>query len=67
LVEKTLNHLAKKLSGEEGEAKNKQRVIHDPATNGPKANPYVINEKAQWYGKMAIRSDEEERSKQGII
>jgi hypothetical protein len=47
LVEKTLNHLAKKLSGEEGEAKNKQRVIHDAATNGLKANPHVINKKAQ--------------------
>jgi hypothetical protein len=63
LVEKTLNHLAKKLSGEEGEAKNKQRLIHDLAANGLEANPYVINEKAQWYGKMAIRSDGE-RSKQ---
>ena len=47
MVEKTHNHLAKKLSGEEGEAKNKQRVIHDPATNGPEANPHVINEEAQ--------------------
>jgi hypothetical protein len=43
LVEKALNHLAKKLSGEEGEAKNKQRVIHDLAANGLEANPYVIN------------------------
>jgi hypothetical protein len=66
LVE-ALNHLAKKLSGEEGEAKDNQRVIHGLAANGLEANPYVINEKAQWYGKMAIRSDEEERSKQGII
>jgi hypothetical protein len=47
LVEKALNHLAKKLSGEEGEAKNKQRVIHDLAANGLEANPYVINEKTQ--------------------
>jgi hypothetical protein len=54
LVEKALNDLAKKLQGEEGEAKNKQRVIHDlAAVNGLEANPYVINEKAQWYGKMA--------------
>jgi hypothetical protein len=38
LVEKTLNHLANKLSGEEGEAKNKQRAIHDPAAvNGLEA------------------------------
>jgi hypothetical protein len=67
LIEKALNHLAKKLSGEEGGAKNKKRVIHDLAANGLEANPYVINEKTQWYGKMAIHSDEEERSKQGII
>jgi hypothetical protein len=54
LVEKALNHLAKKLSGEEGRSKEQaERVIHDLAANGPKANPYVINEKAQWYGKMA--------------
>jgi hypothetical protein len=52
-----INHLAKKLSGEEGEAKGKQRVIHDLAANGLEANPCVINEEAQWYGKMAIRSD----------
>jgi hypothetical protein len=45
------------LSGEQGGAKDEQRVIHDLAGNGPEANPYVINEKAQWYGKMAIRSD----------
>lgn len=57
MVEKALNHLAKKLQGEEREAKNKQRVIHDLAANGLEANPYVINEKTQYYGKMAIRSD----------
>jgi hypothetical protein len=28
VVEKALNHLAKKLPGEEEEAKDKQRVIH---------------------------------------
>lgn len=66
MVEKALNHLAKKLSGEEGEAKDKQRVIHDLAANDLEANPYVINEKAQWYGKMAMCSAEE-RSKQGIM
>jgi hypothetical protein len=56
LVEKALNDLAKKLQGEEREARNKQRVIHDlAAVNGLVANLYVINEKAQWYGKMAIR------------
>lgn len=54
------------MSGEEGEGKAKQRVIHDLAANGLVANPYVINEKAQWYGKIAMRSDEE-GSKQGII
>jgi hypothetical protein len=51
---KTPNHLAKKLSGEGGEAKKQaERVIHNLAANGLVANPYVINEKAQWYGKMA--------------
>jgi hypothetical protein len=54
LVEKPINHLAKKLSGEEGEAKKQaERVIHHLAANGLVANPYFINEKAQWYGKMA--------------
>jgi len=48
------------LSSEEGEAKDSQRAIHDLAANGLEANPCVINEKAQWYGKMAIRSDEEQ-------
>lgn len=66
MVEKAFNHLAKKLLGEEGEAKDKQRVIHDLSANGLEANPYVINEKAQWYGKRPMRSDED-RSKQGII
>jgi hypothetical protein len=53
----TLHHLAKKLLGEGGEATDKQRVIHDLAANGLEANPYLINEKTQYYGKMAIRSD----------
>jgi hypothetical protein len=53
----TLRHLTKKLLGEGGEATDKQRVIHDLAANGLEANPYVINEKTQYYGKMAIRSD----------
>ena len=57
MVEKALNHLAKKLSGEEGEAKNKQRIIHDLAANGLESNPYFIDERAQWYRKMAIRSE----------
>jgi hypothetical protein len=52
LVEKALNHLAKKLQGEEGEAKDKQRVIHDlAAVNGIEANPYAINEKLKVMGK----------------
>jgi hypothetical protein len=62
----TLNHLAKKLSGEEGEAKNKQSVIHGLAANGLEANPYFIDERAQWYRKMAIRS-ENKRCMQDII
>jgi hypothetical protein len=53
----TLHHLAKKLLGEGGAATDKQRVIHDLAANGLEANPYLINEKTQYYGKMAIRSD----------
>jgi hypothetical protein len=32
-----LNHLAKKLSGVEGEAKDKLRVIHNLAANGLQA------------------------------
>jgi hypothetical protein len=52
LVEKALNHLAKKLQGEEREAKNKQRVIHDlAAVNGLVANLYVINERLNGMGK----------------
>lgn len=52
MVEKALNHLAKKLQGEEGEAKDKQRVIHDlAAVNGLEANPYVVNERLKGMGK----------------
>ena len=66
MVEKALNHLAKKLSGEEGEAKDKQRVIHDPAAYGLEDYPYVINEKAQWYGN-SYTFRRGERSKQGLV
>jgi hypothetical protein len=62
LVEKALNHLAKKLSGVEGEEKDKLRVIHDLAANGLVAKPCVINEKAQWFGEngYAFRRGEEQ-------
>ena len=60
MVGKTLNHLAKKLSGEEGEAKNKQRVIHDPATNRPKANPCHKRKGSMvWEDSYTFRQGEE--------
>jgi hypothetical protein len=64
---KTLNHLAKKLSGEEGEAKNKQRVIHDLAANGRDANPLCHKRKGSMVWENGYTFRRGERSKQGIM
>lgn len=66
MVEKTLNHLAKKLSGVEGEEKDKLRVIHDLAANGMEANLLSHKRKGSMVWEIPMRSHEE-RSKQGII
>ena len=62
MVEKALNHLAKKLQGEEREAKNKQRVIHDlAAVNGLEANPLCHKRKGSmvWENGYTFRRGEE--------